>query len=111
MTDASFPEPFRIEIRPERSCVRVVLHGELDISTAPEVERTLAELRDSGWKEFVVDLSGLSFLDSSGVHLVLRWAKLTSEDGIDLSLVHGPAPVQRVFEIAGLADHLPFRPR
>jgi anti-anti-sigma factor len=111
MTDAPFPEPFRIETRPERSCVRIVLHGELDISTTPDVERALSELRESGWKELVLDLSALSFLDSSGVHLVLRWTQEASADGIDLALVRGPAAVQRVFEIAGVADHLPFRPR
>jgi anti-sigma B factor antagonist len=103
-------EPFRIEVQPERKRVHVRLFGELDVSTAGRVERQLVDLRDAGWSRLVLDLSGLSFLCSTGVHLVLRWTEAARADGFELTLVPGRPEVQRVFDTVGITDQLPFAP-
>jgi anti-sigma B factor antagonist len=78
------------------------------VATAPVVEARLRELREAGHKRVVLDLGGLSFMDSSGVSLAVRWARDASADGFDFALLPGMPNVQRVFELTGLADRLPF---
>lgn len=82
--------------------------GTLDLATAPGLDRQLTELREAGWKLIVVDLGGLRFMDSSGLRLLLRWDAEARRDGFSLQLVPGPAPVQRVFELTGMTERLPF---
>ncbi len=47
-------------------------------------------------------------MDSSGLRLLLRWDAEARRDGFSLQLVPGPAPVQRVFELTGMTERLPF---
>jgi len=102
------PEPFRCEVQPNRTAVHVVPHGELDISTVRQLDGRLRELRDSGWTRIVLDLGELSFLDSSGVNLLMRWSKSASAGGFSIELLPARAAVQRVFELTGVAGSLPF---
>jgi anti-anti-sigma factor len=103
--------PFTCEVVPERDHVTVVPCGELDMATVGAVERELRRLRDSGHDHLVLDLGGLSFMDSSGLHLVTRWVAEASRDGFQFELEPGPPAVQRVFELTSLTDGLPFRKR
>jgi anti-anti-sigma factor len=56
----------------------------------------------------IVDLSELDFMDSVGLRLLLAVDADARRDGFSIALVRGPAAVQRVFEITGTADVLPF---
>jgi anti-sigma B factor antagonist len=102
-------EPFRVEVHPERQRVRVVPIGELDIATVDEIDARLRDLNQAGFRRFVLDLRRLTFIDSSGVRLVLTWHAAARQNGIDFLVLEGPPAVQRVFEVAGLLDQLPFR--
>jgi anti-sigma B factor antagonist len=109
---AVMPEPFEIDVRPDRSRVVIALTGELDLATVDEARRTIEELRELGWRDFVVDLRGLSFLDSSGVHLLLETRERARDSGGSLTIVHGSPDVRRVLELTGVADRLEqARPR
>jgi anti-sigma B factor antagonist len=101
-------EPFRVEVLPQRQRVHVRLFGELDVSTARRAERVLVDLRDAGWNRVVLDFSGLTFVSSTGLHLALRWTEAAHAEGFELTLITGSPRVQRVFEMAGIADELPF---
>jgi hypothetical protein len=50
-------------------------------------------------------------MDSSGLHLVTRWAQEASRDGFVFELEPGPPQVQRLFELTAVIDELPFRSR
>jgi anti-anti-sigma factor len=102
------PEPFRCEVQPSRSAVRVVPHGELDINTVSELDARLRELTESGWTRIVLDLGELSFMDSSGVNLLMRWSKSASADAFSIELLPARESVQRVFELTGVVGSLPF---
>jgi anti-sigma B factor antagonist len=102
--------PFRCDVDPDRASVFVRPVGELDVATAPIVDAQLAELAAAGFTSFVLDLRGLQFLDSSGLRLVLSWGAKAGADGRDVSVIPGPAHVQRVFEVAGVTDLLSFSP-
>jgi anti-sigma B factor antagonist len=101
-------EPFRCEVMPERDAIRVRPVGELDMDTAHVLDAQMRALRDSGYRRLVLDLRGLLFIDSSGLHLVLRHDAEARRDGFSLELVPGDRAVQLVFEVAGVAARLPF---
>jgi anti-anti-sigma factor len=104
-------EPFTCKVTPERDHVIVEPHGELDMATVGAVEAELRRLHDSGFRTIILDLGGLSFMDSSGLHLVTRWAQEATRDGFVFELEPGPQQVQRLFELTSVIDELPFRSR
>jgi len=99
--------PFNSTTRESDNRVRhLVLSGELDMAALPELRR----LRDRG-KQFdclVVDMSGLTFLDSTGIHFLLDLFADAQREGWVLRIVPGPPEVQRVLEISGVAEVLPW---
>ena len=92
------------------SCVRLALWGEIDLAARPRLEAEIDELRGSGLASLIVDLRHVSFLDSSGLRLVLELYAAARDDGFELQLVPGPPHVQRVFEITRTLGELPFVP-
>ena len=87
----------------------IALAGELDLDGAATVEPELDRLaRDPGVQEVVVDLRGLEFLDSSGLRLVAVAHGRAKAEGRGFGLVAGTEPVQKVFEITGMAERLTF---
>jgi anti-sigma B factor antagonist len=106
------PEPppaFTCDVFPERDHVRVTPVGELDLATVPELRDTVHELCVSGFDHVVLDLRGVCFLDSTGLRLLLELASEARADGHRLEMIPGPTPVQRLVELTGTADVLPFR--
>jgi len=101
-------EPFTCRVIPDRDRVVVEPRGELDMATVGAVEQELRRLRGSDFKRIVLDLGGLTFMDSTGLHLVARWTAESSRDGFAFELRPGPPAVQRVFELAGMAEGLPL---
>ncbi len=100
--------PFRVDIAPDRDAVRVCPVGELDLATVGRVGAHLDELAAAGFKRVVLDLRGATFLDSTGLRLIVGAHRSSADDGWELAIVPGPDVVQRVFDIAGLTAHLPF---
>jgi anti-anti-sigma factor len=88
---------------------RLVLTGELDLAPAAELEATLLRLCADGTKEIALDLSKLRFMGSIGLRLMLLARELCEKHGYEFQLIAGPANIQRVFEMTGLLDVLPFR--
>jgi anti-anti-sigma factor len=58
----------------------------------------------------VLDLSRLSFIDSTGVHAVTELHKRAEQQRARVVIVPGPRAVQRIFELVGLTEVLPFLP-
>ena len=81
--------------------VRVVaVSGELDLDTMAELSEALAA--GNGFATTVVDLRGVTFIDSSGVSGLLSAARRARDAGERLVCVPGPQPIQRVFELTGV---------
>lgn len=102
------PGSLDCEVVPERDVVRVRPVGSLDMATVPVLERRLEELLKAGFRRLIVDLSGLSFMDSSGLRLALKWHAAAQNDGFEIGFAPGPPSVQRVFELTGTTEHVPF---
>ncbi len=88
----------------DRDATILLLRGELDLGSAPVLEQALREAED-GRGRLVVDLSELSFIDSTGIHLLLK-AHLRTDGR--LSLRPGPPEVQRVLAVTKVADRFHF---
>jgi anti-sigma B factor antagonist len=80
----------------------VAVQGEIDVATSPALREELYALIDGGVSELVVDLSGLGFIDSSGLGVLVAALKHTRERGGQLVLAGLQQPARRVFEITDL---------
>jgi anti-anti-sigma factor len=89
---------------------RLVLAGELDIASAPILESTIASLCGNGTSAIVLDLSELTFMDSTGLRAVLAADKLCAGKGHSFSVAGAGGPVQRLFELTGVTGSLQFEP-
>jgi anti-anti-sigma factor len=89
----------------------VTLSGELDISTGGRFERELSRVEDSdAGTALVLDLRELTFIDSTGLRLIVAADARAREAGRTLALIQGPPAVQRVFEITMLDMRLKIYP-
>ena len=86
--------------------VTVSLKGELDLSSVGKVEEELERVEKDGPSVLVLDLSQLTFLDSTGLRAVVTADERARSNGRRLVIVRGPDPVQRVFAITRLEERL-----
>lgn len=83
------------------STVSLHLWGELDMATQEQVENALLRAEDSDATVIELDFGGLTFMDSSGVHVAVDAQRRASEKGHTLVLLEGSEMVQRVFALTG----------
>ena len=86
----------------------LALEGELDYGVIGQLEAAYADACAAGASSIVLDMSALQFADCSAVRLFVDLAAKSESGGAKLALKRGPARVQRVFELTGTADTLPF---
>lgn len=99
---------FEMTERREDGATVVALSGELDFGTVTQVQQRLTELRDAG-TPVVLDLDRLTFMDSTGIRLVLTACEDARERDWRFSVTRGSERVQRVLEAAQVIDRLPYR--
>ena len=81
--------------------------GELDLATAPILEHEFDAIQRGADRIIVVDLTEVSFIDSTGLHALLRMDAAC--EGTDrLRVINGSAAVERLLDIAGVRDRLPI---
>jgi len=100
-------ELFEMAERREGSATVVALSGELDFGTVRQVQTRLAELRDAG-APTVLDLDALTFMDSTGIRLVLTACEDAQRQSWSFRITRGSERVQRVLEAAQVIDRLPY---
>lgn len=90
--------------------VLVELAGELDLTAAPELERRLEEAASHG-SSLVLDLNGVSFIDSAALHVLFRVARRLGQRDMRFGIVLDPtALVARTVSIVGLDEVALMRP-
>lgn len=98
------------EIKTERSgalCV-VTIAGEVDVYTAPQLKTSLIEQIEDGCTDLLVDLRGVSFIDSSGLGVLIGVLRRTKEGSGTIRLVCSRGNVMKVFRITGLDKVFPI---
>jgi anti-anti-sigma factor len=71
----------------EREAVRVAPSGRLDIATVDQLRREAEELIRAGFRRVILDLRGLTLVDSVGLQLLDTLARISQSAGCDLSLI------------------------
>ena len=92
----------------EGDVVRVCPFGEVGAGTVGPIRERLEHVTASGARRVVLDLRGVTFLDSAGLNLALEADAASRAQGCEFGLIGGPANVQRVFDLTGARARLPF---
>ncbi len=109
MAAALQPPPFSCLSVSDGARTIIASQGELDISTCELLQTRIDEAIAARARSLVLDLSGLTFVDSSGLHCLLSTSSRARRDGIELEIVPPGAGVMRIFELTATAAVLPFR--
>lgn len=100
-----------LETREEGQQVRIALEGELDLSSALTFDEEIRRAEERRPRTLVIDLSGLKFLDSTGLRLIMSAHSRAKTRGHHLAIVEGTSPVQRIFRLAGVNRRLDIIPQ
>jgi anti-anti-sigma factor len=95
-----------VEIEERDGLARIVLRGELDLSTVGKVQDALQNVEVEAPLVIVIDLAKLTFLDSTGLRCLVTADQRARDGGRRLVIVRGPDAVQRVFAITRLEERL-----
>ena len=99
---------FRAVVEQRGDATVLALSGELDMAAVPAAEASLREALDGSSGRLVVDLSSVTFLDSSGIRLLLQAGAAVRDRGEELSVTRPPEGVWRMLERFRLDSRLPF---
>ena len=92
-----------VQANPLYGMVTVVVAGELDHCTAPQIRRQLDEiLEDPGVRHLCLDLGDLTFMDSSGIGVLLGRLRILQQRGGTLSVKNMQPPIEKLFRLTGL---------
>lgn len=98
----------RIITHDDGRCLTLRLLGELDHAAAQEAMPCIEDAVEEYLpRRCVLDLSGLSFMDSSGIAVILKTDRLLRQTGGVLALCGVPRQVRRVLDVAGLTNIVP----
>jgi anti-anti-sigma factor len=100
------PQPFAVEVQRRDAVAIVQPRGELDLLTVETLRAALDGIKST--ERLVLDLRGLSFMDSTGPQLLVALHQRAQRDGLQLTLIAPAAPVDRAIQLCGLAQELPF---
>jgi anti-sigma B factor antagonist len=86
----------------------ITVSGEVDLASSPDLDTAIIAAIDSGSSSLVIDLTDVSFMDSSGLGVIVRGLKRCREADKDLDLVITNERVLKVFGITGLDQVIPI---
>jgi anti-sigma B factor antagonist len=99
-----------IDVTVDGGTTKATVAGDFDMQATFSVEPALEGALDRpGLSALEVDLSRLRFIDSTGIGVLLRVEAEARERGVALTIRPAPPEVQRIFDVTGVADALPFR--
>ncbi|MBL3669152.1 STAS domain-containing protein [Streptomyces sp. M2CJ-2] len=99
---------FHISHREEDDWTVVEIHGEIDIHTVPRIRDHVVHRLETGHRRLVVDLAGMTFMDSTGLWLLVGIRKRIRSRTGDLRLVITNPEVLRIFHVTGLHQVFPI---
>ena len=100
----SAQENFRVEVRNEDRAVVFAVQGELDLASSPTLEQEIDRAGDVDL--LIVDLRKLRFMDSTGLHALVKANKRAADAGRRFAVVKGGAQIQRLLSLTGVGELL-----
>jgi anti-sigma B factor antagonist len=99
---------FSIDVSEHGGCTILTVEGEIDVATAPQLRQAAVRLANDGKTSLVIDLSGVGFLDSTGLGVIVGVVKRVRTQGGELAIAGADNHVRKVFEITRISDVLPM---
>lgn len=103
------PDTFEMDISHEEGAYVVFVRGELDLNGCPDLEAALLDAEQSGARQILVDLGKLTFIDSSGLGVLVRAAARSSRNGDRLRITSAQDQVASVLRVTELDNQLPLQ--
>jgi anti-anti-sigma factor len=100
--------PLLVEVTHQQTTSTIALAGECDLAQQERFRSALREVIAALPECVVLDLGRLSFIDSSGLHVVMELSTWAERADVRLVICPGSRQVQGVFEMVGLTARLPF---
>ena len=98
----------QVESKVYRDTLYLSLNGELDESSAGYVRNNLDEQLDANYyRQIIIDLSGLEFMDSTGIGVLLGRYKKMQKRGIPIYISNPSKQIDRIFRMSALYDVMP----
>ena len=102
------PAPFEVRSEFRGGACRLTVIGELDIATTPQLEEAARATITPGVRDLTIDLGEVSFMDSSGLRLLIVLNERASAEGWVLRLLQPAGAVLAVLALTGADKNLPF---
>jgi anti-anti-sigma factor len=100
---------FSIVVEPAGEEVRLQAVGELDLAATPTLREHVGGVLAAGFRQVVIDLRRVTFIDLTGVRLLLKLAQDARDGGWQLSLTDARGQVRQMMTLTGVLGQLPFR--
>jgi anti-sigma B factor antagonist len=102
----SMQSDFLVDTQVVGRAVTLALSGELDLVSSPILEEAFERVYETEAELIIVDLRGLEFMDSSGLHRLVAGQQRAVQSGRRFGLVRGSEQVQRLFDLTGIGELL-----
>lgn len=93
-----------VKINQSIDCIEVLVSGEIDAFTAPRLREMVTPLANQDHVQMVIDLSGVSFMDSTGLGVVVGLFKTVKVHNGTFKIVGLSSRLKRLFDITGLTE-------
>ena len=97
---------FRVDVDNHGRAVVFAVQGELDLASSPTLEQAIDGVSDDDVDLLIVDLRELRFMDSTGLHALVKANKRAGEAGRKFAVVQGGAQIQRLLSLTGVGELL-----
>jgi len=86
--------------------VRLIVAGDLDLSSARELDRILDGMAPGDGERLLVDLDGVEFMDSSGLAAIVRAKRFADHNGYRMTIRYRTPQVRQILDVCGMLDYL-----
>ncbi len=93
-----------IEVRNRDKVAILDINGEIDLYNAPEIKSKIGELMESGKSDIIINLEKVSYIDSSGIGVLISSLSSLKKAGGSLKIINVFASVRKVFELTKLTS-------
>src|SRR6476659_9056305 len=97
---------FSVSVDSDADAHTVTLSGELDIATADQLTQALESVQPVAGSRLVIDLTAVSFMDSTGLRVLIAANRNATAAGYTLVIVTGESPAKRVLELTRMDEHM-----
>jgi anti-anti-sigma factor len=96
----------RIDASGDEHVSVLAISGELDLASTPQLEEALERVRDADCELLILDLREVTFMDSTGLSVLVKANQRAYDAGRRLAVVKGSPQVQRLLSLTGVGDRL-----